>query len=168
MAIDPHVALAFSVQSNKGVYALLLGSGVSRSAGIPTGWEVVLDLVGKLARIQNEEPDPTPEAWFKLKYGEEAKYSSLLDALTHTASERNQLLRSYFEPNDEARKQGLKSPTAAHRAIAELMRLGYFQVVLTTNLDRLLEQALREVGMEPTVISTPDAINGAPPLAHAQ
>lgn len=30
---------------NKGVYAVLLGSGVSRSAGIPTGWEITMELV---------------------------------------------------------------------------------------------------------------------------
>lgn len=34
---DPTTQLAFSMFENKGVYALLLGSGVSRSAGIPTG-----------------------------------------------------------------------------------------------------------------------------------
>lgn len=30
---------------NRGVYALLLGSGVSRAAGIPTGWEITMELV---------------------------------------------------------------------------------------------------------------------------
>lgn len=40
-------SIAFALQSNKGVYALLLGSGISRSAGIPTGWEIVLDLIKK-------------------------------------------------------------------------------------------------------------------------
>jgi hypothetical protein len=39
--IDPLISLAFAIQSNKGVYALLLGSGVSRAAQIPTGWEIV-------------------------------------------------------------------------------------------------------------------------------
>lgn len=34
--IDPSLSLAISVQSNPGVFALLLGSGVSRSAGMPT------------------------------------------------------------------------------------------------------------------------------------
>jgi hypothetical protein len=37
--VDPMLSLAFSVHSNKGVFALLLGSGVSRASGIPTGWE---------------------------------------------------------------------------------------------------------------------------------
>jgi hypothetical protein len=38
--------------------------------------------------------------------------------------------------------------------------------VLTTNFDRLLEQALTDEGISPTVISTPDAIEGALPLVH--
>lgn len=40
--IDPLYSLALSMESNPGIYALLLGSGVSRIAGIPTGWEIVL------------------------------------------------------------------------------------------------------------------------------
>jgi len=46
-------SIAFSVYSNKGVYALMLGSGISRSSGIPTGWEIVLDLIRKLAVLNN-------------------------------------------------------------------------------------------------------------------
>lgn len=60
--IDPVHSLAFSIQANRGVYALLLGSGVSRAARIPTGWEITLDLVRKLAALHCEvcEPDPEP------------------------------------------------------------------------------------------------------------
>ena len=42
------------------------------------------------------------------------------------------------------------------------------QVVITTNFDRLIENALREAGVEPTVIASDDAISGATPLVHAQ
>jgi hypothetical protein len=38
--IDPLHALAFSVYENPGVYCILLGSGVSRAAEMPTGWEI--------------------------------------------------------------------------------------------------------------------------------
>lgn len=168
MPIDPLVALAMSVQNNKGIYALLLGSGVSRSAGIPTGWGIVLDLVNRLAHACNEEPIPNPEQWIRVKYGEEPDYSRLLDELTRTTSERRQLLHSYFEPTEVERERGLKQPTAAHRAIADLMLQGFFRVVLTTNFDKLLERALIQVGIEPIVISNPDAIRGAMPLAHAR
>jgi hypothetical protein len=37
LAGDPLTQLAFSIYENKGVYALLVGSGLSRAAEIPTG-----------------------------------------------------------------------------------------------------------------------------------
>lgn len=98
MPIDSLVSLAFSVQSNKGVYALLLGSGISRSAGVPTGWEVVVDLINKLATIEGEQPDPTPEQWFKARHNEEPNYAKLINELTQTAAERSTaeiLFRAY-------------------------------------------------------------------------
>ena len=49
---DPITQLAFSVYENKGVFAVLLGSGLSRSAEIPTGWEITLDLVRRVAVAQ--------------------------------------------------------------------------------------------------------------------
>ena len=164
--IDPILLLAMSVQTNPGVYALLLGSGVSRSAQIPTGWEIVIDLIRKLALLWDEDCEPNPEAWFRDTFGEDADYSKLLDAIAKCPSERQQLLRSYFEPSEDEREQGLKQPTAAHKAIAKLASGGYCRVILTTNFDKLTERALEAEGVSPTVISTPEAIEGALPLVH--
>lgn len=164
--IDPLVSLAFSVQSSKGLYALLLGSGVSRSAQIPTGWEIVLDLTGKLAKLEGVDCEPDPAAWYKDAFGKYPDYSELLDALAKSPAERNQLLKAYFEPNDEEREEGIKLPTAAHKAIAKMVARGYLRVIVTTNFDHLLEKALTEEGIEPTVISTADSVNGALPLVH--
>jgi hypothetical protein len=164
--MTPEISLAFAVQSSPGVYALLLGSGVSRAARIPTGWEVVLDLVRKLASAQAADCEPDPAAWYEAQYGIQPGYSQLLDALAKTPSERQQILRGYFEPSDEERQEGAKAPTKAHRAIANLMASGKIRVVLTTNFDRLMERALEDVGVAPTVISTPDQIEGAAPLSH--
>ena len=119
--IDPAISLAFTMHSNRGVYAILLGSGVSRSAGIPTGWEVVLDLLRKLAYIMGQDCEPDPSAWYENIFGEEPEYSKLLDEISKSPAERQQLLRNYFEPSEEEREQGLKVPTAAHKAIAELV-----------------------------------------------
>ena len=44
---------------------------------------------------------------------------------------------------------------------------GYFRVIVTTNFDRLMERALEAQGISPMIIATPDAIQGALPLAHA-
>lgn len=166
--IDPILSLAFSVYSNKGAYALLLGSGASRAAEIPTGWEVVLDLIRKLAKLEGEDCEPAPDAWFRKKYQAEPDYSKLLDALCKTPAERQQLLRSYFEPNEEDLSEGRKAPTTAHKVIAQLVAAGYVRVIVTTNFDRLIERALEQVGVAPSVISTPDAAKGALPLAHSK
>lgn len=164
--IEPMISLAFAVQSNRGAYALLLGSGVSRAAGIPSGWEVVLDLIGRVATLRGADTAGDPAAWYRAEYGSEPDYAVLLGELAASPAERSQLLRAYFEPTEDERDQGLKLPTAAHRAIARLVARGCVRVILTTNFDRLLELALEAEGVVPTVIATPDAVEGALPAAH--
>ena len=166
--IDPLHSLAFSVQSNRGVYAVLIGSGVSRAAEIPTGWDVTLDLVRKLAALRNETPDPDPESWFRNTFGTKPDYSDLLHQLAKTQPERQQLLRAYWEPTEAEREEGEKEPTAAHHAIAALASQGFIRVIVTTNFDKLMERALSAPGIEATVLSTADQIEGAPPLAHIE
>ena len=165
--IDPMVSVAFAVYSNKGAYALLLGSGISRASGIPTGWEVVLDLIRKVAKLEGEDCEADPADWFRKKHGTEPDYSKLLDGIAKTPSERQQLLRGYFEPTEDERSQALKLPSAAHKAIAQLVAAGYLRVIVTTNFDRLMEKAIEDVGVTPTVISTTDQLSGALPLAHS-
>ena len=58
-------------------------------------------------------------------------------------------------------------PTAAHRAVARLVAQGFIKVILTTNFDRLIEKALQDAGVEPTVLSTPDQFKGMLPLVHS-
>lgn len=162
--------LALSIQSNKGVYALLLGSGVSRSAGILSGWDVMTDLIVRLAHTDKETiTADRAEVWYKAKFGETPGYSSVMEHLFKTSSERQGAIRGYFEPTDTEREENpdAKRPTAAHRAIARLMKHGFIRVVVTTNFDRLLEQALDAEGIQPTVISSEDDAKGAVPLIHS-
>jgi len=164
---DPLTQLAFSVYENKGVYALLVGSGLSRAAEIPTGWEITLDLVRRVAAAQGVEDNPDFASWYKEKTGNEPNYSELVGELGLSRDERRSILHSYIEPDEEEREEGRKLPTKAHHAIAWLIREGYFKVIVTTNFDRLLENALREQGVEPTIIASVDALIGAEPLVHA-
>ena len=166
--IDPLLRLAFSMHSAKGVHALLLGSGVSRSAGIPTGWEIVLDLARSLATLHGEDTAGDPERWYRSRFGHPPEYSELLNSLAQTPTERQQLLQGYFEPTAGEREEGLKVPQPAHRAIGRLVARGSFKVIITTNFDRLIEQALQDEGVTPVTISSPDQAEGAPPLVHAQ
>lgn len=164
---DPATQLAFSMHENRGVFALLLGSGLSRAAEIPTGWEITLDLVRRVALAQGVEEQDDWAAWYIQTEGKEPDYSALLAQLASTPAERRAILHSYIEPNEEDREEGRKVPTTGHKAIAELVRGGHVRVILTTNFDRLMENALREVGVEPTVVGSPDALEGAEPLTHS-
>jgi len=165
---DPLTQLAFSVYENKGVFALLLGSGLSRAAEIPTGWEITLDLIRRVALAQGVEEQPDWAKWYREKTGQEPNYSALLEELASSPDERRAIVHSYIEPTEEDRQEGRKVPTAAHRAIAALVRAGYIRVIITTNFDRLLENALREVGVEPTIVASVDALLGAEPITHSK
>lgn len=164
--IDPETLLSFSVAENAGVYALLIGSGVSRAAEIPTGWEVILDLTRRVGIAEGVEDQADWSDWYRGRFGGEPSYSTLLDMLTLTASERRSILHHYIEPTAEDLQEGRRTPTRAHQAIARLVADGFIKVIVTTNFDRLLESALRELAIEPTVIRSVDDLLGASPLVH--
>ncbi|NII10985.1 SIR2 family protein [Oleiagrimonas sp. C23AA] len=165
---DPVTQLAFSVYENKGVFAVFLGSGLSRSAEIPTGWEITLDLVRRVAMAQETEEQADWAKWYRDKTGQEPNYSALLEEIASSPDERRAILHRYIEPSTEDREQGRKVPTKAHHAIAQLVRSGHIRVIITTNFDRLMENALREQGVEPTVVASVDALAGAEPLVHSR
>jgi SIR2-like domain len=176
LALDPMVALATSVHASPGVYALLLGSGVSTGAGILTGWQVVTDLVRRGAAAQApedidaaSEAGDSPEAWWAGHGdGQPLGYSTLLGALAPTPAARQALLAGFFEPTDDDRDRDLKLPSRAHRAIAQLVVRGAVRVILTTNFDRLTERALEDAGVPPQVLHRPEQLSSATPLAHAR
>jgi hypothetical protein len=166
--IDALTQLAFSVSENKGVFAVLVGSGLSRAAYIPTGWEITLDLIRRVATAQGCDDEPDWAKWFTDKTGETPDYSKLLEALATTPAERRAILHAYIEPSEADRGFGRKTPTPAHYAIADMVVSGHIRVIITTNFDRLMETALRERGIEPTVVSSVDALRGAEPLTHSK
>lgn len=166
--------LATSMQAQPGVYAVLLGSGVSTGAGVPTGWGVVKELVRRVAVADTPDDDESllsaetdPEGWWEARYTQALGYSSLLESLTPTPATRQGILAGFFEPTDEDREDGVKTPSKAHLALAELVKRGTVRVIVTTNFDRLMEQALEAVGVSPQVIARPEAVNGMAPLTHA-
>lgn len=165
--MDPVLLAAHALHTSPGSYAVLLGSGVSSAAGIPTGWSITLDLIERVSSVDvGERPDDLLE-WYRERVGGEPDYSKLLDSLAGTSVERQSILRRYIEPTEEERSSDLKTPTAAHRAIAELVRSGHIRVVVTTNFDRLMEQALADAGVDFDVIWNVDTKTGARPLGQA-
>src|SRR5262249_28994198 len=164
---DVLTQLSFALFENKGVFALLLGSGLSRAADVPTGWEITNDLIRRVALAQGAGEQPDWAAGYRLKTGQDPNYSTLLEELAASPEERRAILNRYIEPSERDREEGRKLPTTAHRAIADLVQRGYIRVIVTTNFDRLMENALRERGVEPTIVSSVDALLGAQPIAHS-
>lgn len=162
--------LTFSVVSSPGAYALLLGSGVSRSANILTGWEVTLDLLKKMiirdGGITEDEirgwKDEELVAWYKDKFDKEPSYDDVLDSLSSTPADRRNILNQYFEPTDKEREDGYKVPQEAHREIASLVKSGYIKVILTTNFDRLIEEALKEENVSCSHVYSKNDLEGLP------
>ena len=168
MGIEKLTTLAFSMYTNKGAYALLLGSGISRSAHIPSGWEVEEKLIQKIGVSQGVAESEDWHQWYKDYYKQSASYSALLGKIVKTPTERVQLMRSFFEPTNEEKELDWKAPTKAHLAIARLAKEGYVRVVLTTNFDRLLEKAFELEGITPQVISHEGDISQATPVVHSK
>jgi hypothetical protein len=75
--VDPLVALASTLDAGLATMAVLLGSGVSRAAQIPTGYDVVVDLIRRVVAASGEDPDG-PVAWWVEGHGRDADYSVLL------------------------------------------------------------------------------------------
>ena len=164
--VDYRTALAGGLFDSPGVYAVLVGSGMSSAAGIKTGWEVAQELVRRVARDQNVHLELTglePKEWWEREGFGELSYSNLIEGLASTELARRALLRGFFEPGPENPVE----PTAAHRSLARLCALGLVEVIVTTNFDPLVERALSEVGLTPQVISSESQVKGMTPLHHA-
>lgn len=176
MSLDPQLSLALAVSRSPGVYALLLGSGVSTAAGIPTGWKIVQSLIGDLAAAAAPD-DPAalaaasgdPERWWQDNVDADTPlgYSTLLDQLSNRPAGRDRQLAGFFEATDEDRTENRKVPGAAHRLIAELVRRGSVRVIVTPNFDRLTQQAIEAVGVQPQILATREAVRAMTPLVHA-
>jgi hypothetical protein len=162
------ITLSFNLNTSPGVYALLLGSGLSRAAGIPTGYEIVLDLIRTIAAMNHLEIVGDPYDWFNHHFGRTPSYDNILKELTTTQAERRNLLQKYIEPTPEGREAGERLPTLAHKAIAKLVSYNKIRMIITTNFDRLLEIALQDEGITPQVIYTEDQFLGAVPYIHVR
>ena len=161
------VSLASSVHAGPRTFALLVGSGISASAGVPSGRELMVDLVRRLALLHREDAEPDLMTWYRQRFGSEPDYSGVLAQLAPSEGDRRNLLASFFVPTEQDREEGQKVPTRAHHAIAALVAGGSVRVIVTTNFDRLLEAALADAETDPIVVSSPDHASGALPVTHS-
>jgi hypothetical protein len=57
--------------------------------------------------------------------------------------------------------------------LGKLAKAGYIRIIVTTNFGRLLEMALTDVAIQPTMVSTADGVKGfsfppSYPLSHPE
>jgi hypothetical protein len=169
---DPYLPLAFSLSSSPGAYAVLAGAGVSKGAGLPSAWDIEVDLVRRIAQRDNADVaigDSNAEAWYFDHYGKQLTYSSVIEDVAPQPHERQALLEKYFESTSDDDQAGVPiPPSAAHRAVARMMGAGTIRVIVTMNFDRLFEQALNELGIQPTIVATESDAEGVGPLRLVQ
>lgn len=155
--------MSLAMHANPGGYALLVGSGVSRTAGVRTGWDIILDLIRKVGKLRGADELADPEQWFVDEFHSRPTFGGILDLLQLTEEERRKVLRPYIEGHADM-PGGVHSPTAAHRAMAALVKQGAVRLILTTNIDRLMETALIEAGVKFDVLTSDASFSGAPPI----
>ncbi len=159
--MDPTIRLAASALPGEKKYILFAGAGVSKDAGIPTSWDLMLKTAGLLYAAEgNTEIDNLKlEEWFiKSKYSK-MKYSELIGQIYPTYPEQQNFLKKYLEDHEIG---------DSHRSIAELARLGIIRCIITTNFDHFIENALSEKGLETQVISTEQDLKDSEPLIHCK
>ena len=106
-APDATAQIAFSMFENKGVYAVLVGSGVSRSAGIQTGWEITMELVKRWGIATGAGDQDDWVSWYVAQTSEQPNYSKLLERLAATQTERRAIIQGFLEPNKQEAEDGL-------------------------------------------------------------
>ena len=159
--MNPIVKLAASGLPGEKKYILLAGAGVSKDAGIPTAWDLMLKTAGLLYASETETIDPNInlEDWFiKSKYAQMG-YSELIEKLYPSYPDQQDFLKGYLDKYEIGQ---------AHKGIAELARRGIIRAVITTNFDHYIEKALVEKGLGIQVISTDEDLRNSEPLIHCK
>jgi len=106
MALDPIVSLSVAIAEAPGSHAFLLGSGISREAGVPSGEEVLWQAVGELYRLENSTAN-TPgrdglDEWLKESGRERFTYSQILQLIVPDPATR----RDYLASTSRERSRG--------------------------------------------------------------
>jgi hypothetical protein len=159
--MNPIVKLAASALPGEKKYILFAGAGVSKDAGIPTAWDLMIKTAGLLYAADNPVVDPkiNLEEWFLNSRYAEMGYSELMNILYPNYPDQQDFLKNYLNSGQIGQ---------SHRGIAELARRGILRAIITANFDHYIEKALEEKGLEVQVISTNEDLKNSEPLIHCK
>jgi len=151
---DEIIPVALALHNSPRRYALLVGSGLSQFAGIPTAVEITDDLIRQIAG-KGIKSGQNPLDWYKETHdGRAPTFTQIIEEVAKSDNDREAILRHYFEPDDGQGKPLEFEPTSAHKTIARLVRDGIISMIITTNFDPLIEDAVKqETGKTPVVIT---------------
>jgi NAD-dependent SIR2 family protein deacetylase len=139
-----------------GGYAVLVGSGVSLEAGVPSGEQILRDTRERLYRTQESNDPAGPEelsVWLEENGFDQLGYSELLEAIFPAQQARRDFITAFFRD---------AAPSPTHLVLADLAARGLLRVFITTNFDPLFEQALVARGLQPVVVSDAASLESAP------
>lgn len=159
--MNPIVKLAASALPGEKKFVLFAGAGVSKDAGIPTAWDLMLKTASLLYAADNDVIDPNVDLqkWFlKSKYAR-MEYSELMEKIYPNFPDQQNFLKSYLNSKEVGQ---------AHIGIAELARRGIIRAIITTNFDHYIEKTLEEKGLEIQVISTDQDLTNSEPLIQCK
>jgi hypothetical protein len=161
--MNPIIRLAASALPGEKKYILFAGAGVSKDAGVPTAWDVMLQTAGLLyaESVRNGERDPKIdlERWFIASQYGQMSYAELMDQLYPNYPDQQSFLKQSL---------GTQPVGEVHHLIAELARRGIIRAIITTNFDDYLEKALEEIKIKTQVISNDEDLKHCEPLIHCK
>lgn len=139
--VDPIIPLAYNMAAGSARYALFLGAGVSKDAGVPSGTDILIKTLRLIYQMERGGAAVPSDADIRHYYNERfsnCTYSDIMSALLPSNEEQRTYLADMFADS---------APGPAHRAVAQLVKNGLVRFIITTNFDNLLERALDEAGL---------------------
>ena len=153
--INPVISLAYNMADCSQKYVLFVGAGVSKDAGVPSGWDILAQTLQRMISQEDESKrnitKEDVEKFYRDKFEEKFGYSDIIGQLFPSNEEQRDYLKSFFK--------GVL-PGEAHRLIAELVKQKLIKYIIMTNFDALIETALDDVGLKGqyTVIDSHDDV----------
>jgi NAD-dependent SIR2 family protein deacetylase len=139
--INKLIPLSYNLANGKKKYVLFCGAGVSKDAGIPTGWDILLETLRHIRAQRDGESkeytDKEMETYYEENF-EDSTYSEIIESLFPSREEQREFLENLFEN---------KAPGKAHTLIAEWVKVGLIRFIITTNFDSLIEDSFDDAGL---------------------
>lgn len=136
-----HLAASLKDAKDQGGAILLVGAGISVSAGIPPAQKLMKIAIENFPNyFTSEEQKLAQEDLSQLQYN---------DIMTKLSNVKRKELFKWFIEGKEDKGIEKAKLNFAHIAIAELLKQRYFSRILTVNFDPLLIHACYMVGMYP-------------------